>query len=77
MVVLSEVSDARDVIALTDKLRLECGRPLHINGHEVRLAVSMGVSLFPDDAQDFRTLLRFADSALYQAKGEGRNNVQF
>jgi EAL domain-containing protein (putative c-di-GMP-specific phosphodiesterase class I) len=48
-----------------------------IGAHEVRLAVSMGVSLFPDDAQDFRTLLRFADSALYQAKGEGRNNVQF
>ena len=77
VVVLSEVSDARDVVALTDKLRLECGRPLHFNGHEVRLAVSMGVSLFPDDARDFRTLLRFADSALYQAKGEGRNNVQF
>jgi len=77
VVVLSEVSDTRDVIALTDKLRRECARPLHVNGHEVRLAVSMGVSLFPDDAQDFRTLLRFADSALYQAKGEGRNNVQF
>ncbi|WP_314441323.1 two-component system response regulator [Massilia timonae] len=77
VVVLSEVSDARDVVALTDKLRLECGRPLHFSGHEVRLAVSMGVSLFPDDARDFRTLLRFADSALYQAKGEGRNNVQF
>ena len=77
VVVLSEVSDTRDVIALTDKLRTECGRPLHFNGHEVRLAVSMGVSLFPDDARDFRTLLRFADSALYQAKGEGRNNVQF
>jgi len=77
VVVLSEVSDARDVLALTDKLRLECARALHVNGQEVRMAVSMGVSLFPDDAHDFRTLLRFADSALYQAKGEGRNNVQF
>ncbi|WP_306397652.1 two-component system response regulator [Telluria beijingensis] len=77
VVVLSEVADTRDVIVLTNKLRHECARPLHFNGHEVRLAVSMGVSLFPDDAQDFRTLLRFADSALYQAKGEGRNNVQF
>jgi diguanylate cyclase (GGDEF)-like protein/PAS domain S-box-containing protein len=77
VVVLSEVSDAADVLALTDKLRLECGRPFQLDGHEVRIAVSMGISLFPDDAQDFRTLLRFADSALYQAKGEGRNNVQF
>lgn len=77
VVVLSEVKDTRDVLALTDKLRIECGKPLHVGGHDLRVAVSMGVSLFPDDAQDFRTLLRFADSALYHAKGEGRNNVQF
>jgi EAL domain-containing protein (putative c-di-GMP-specific phosphodiesterase class I) len=77
VVVLSEVRDAQDVLALTEKLRHECGRPLRFDGHEVHLAVSMGVSVFPDDGQDFRTLLRFADSALYHAKEEGRNNVQF
>jgi diguanylate cyclase (GGDEF)-like protein/PAS domain S-box-containing protein len=77
VVVLSEVNDAANVLALTDKLRVVCGKPLRADGHEVQLTVSMGVSLFPDDAQDFRTLLRFADSALYHAKNEGRNNVQF
>jgi diguanylate cyclase (GGDEF)-like protein/PAS domain S-box-containing protein len=77
VVVLSEVRDGQDVLALTEKLRMECGKPIPVDGHEVRIAVSMGISLFPDDAQDFRTLLRFADSALYHAKGEGRNNVQF
>jgi EAL domain-containing protein (putative c-di-GMP-specific phosphodiesterase class I) len=35
------------------------------------------VSLFPDDAQDARTLLRYADSALYHAKAEGRNTLRF
>jgi diguanylate cyclase (GGDEF)-like protein/PAS domain S-box-containing protein len=77
VVVLSEVDDARDVLSLTDKLRTECARPVWLDGHEIQLSTSMGVSLFPDDAQDFRTLLRFADSALYHAKTEGRNNVQF
>jgi diguanylate cyclase (GGDEF)-like protein/PAS domain S-box-containing protein len=77
VVVLSEVDDAQDVLAITDKLRIECARPVPLDGHEAHLAVSIGVSLFPDDADDFRTLLRFADSALYQAKAEGRNNVQF
>jgi diguanylate cyclase (GGDEF)-like protein/PAS domain S-box-containing protein len=77
VVVLTEVDDTRDVLALTDKLRTECGRPVGLDGNEVQLAASMGVSLFPDDAQDFRTLLRFADSALYHAKAEGRDNVQF
>jgi EAL domain-containing protein (putative c-di-GMP-specific phosphodiesterase class I) len=77
VVVLSEVDDARDVLALTEKLRSECAKPVKLDGHEVQLAISTGISLFPDDAQDFRTLLRFADSALYHAKAEGRNNVQF
>jgi diguanylate cyclase (GGDEF)-like protein/PAS domain S-box-containing protein len=77
VVVLTEVDEARDVLALTDKLRTECARPVRLDGHEVQLAISMGVSLFPDDAQDFRSLLRFADSALYHAKSEGRDNVQF
>jgi diguanylate cyclase (GGDEF)-like protein/PAS domain S-box-containing protein len=77
VVILSGVTDTHYVLALTDKLRTECAKPMVIGTHEVRLAVSMGVSLYPDDGQDFRTLLRFADSALYQAKGEGRNNVQF
>jgi diguanylate cyclase (GGDEF)-like protein/PAS domain S-box-containing protein len=77
VVVLSEVSDAAAVLALTEKLRIECGKPVHVGGHELRIAISTGVSLYPDDAQDFRTLLRFADSALYHAKAEGRNNVQF
>jgi diguanylate cyclase (GGDEF)-like protein/PAS domain S-box-containing protein len=77
VVVLSEVKDTGDVLALTDKLRIECGRPIPFDGAELQVAISIGVSLYPDDGRDFRTLLRFADSALYHAKGEGRNNVQF
>jgi diguanylate cyclase (GGDEF)-like protein/PAS domain S-box-containing protein len=77
VVVLSEVGGVHDVLALAEKLRAECARPLPFEEHELRIGVSMGISLFPDDAQDFRTLLRFADSALYHAKAEGRNNVQF
>jgi diguanylate cyclase (GGDEF)-like protein/PAS domain S-box-containing protein len=77
VVVLSEVSDAAAVLALCEKLRAECSKPVRHEGLDMRIAISMGISLFPDDAPDFRTLLRFADSALYHAKGEGRNNVQF
>jgi len=77
VVVLSEVSDAAAVLALSEKLRAECGKPVRFDGRELHIAISMGISLFPDDAGDFRTLLRFADSALYHAKAEGRNNVQF
>jgi diguanylate cyclase (GGDEF)-like protein/PAS domain S-box-containing protein len=77
VVVLSEVNDAHDVLALTEKLRIECGKPIVFDGHALQIAISIGISMFPDDGSDFRTLLRFADSALYHAKSEGRNNVQF
>jgi len=77
VVVLCGVADTHDLLSLAEKLRQECARPVRYGGAELHMAVSMGVSVFPDDGQDFRTLLRFADSALYHAKGEGRNNVQF
>jgi diguanylate cyclase (GGDEF)-like protein len=47
------------------------------NGVEVHITPSMGISLFPQDGQDFETLLRSADLAMYDAKEAGRNGVAF
>ena len=48
-----------------------------INGAEVRLGVSLGISLFPEHGQSAEDLLREADAALYQAKNEGRGRFQY
>ncbi|QPK64429.1 EAL domain-containing protein [Methylomonas sp. LL1] len=48
-----------------------------IAGRELRTTLSMGVSLFPRDGESPATLLKHADSAMYLAKKEGRNNFQF
>lgn len=77
VMLLAEIQSMEDVLIVTDKLRAECARPFNIAGHEMTIGVSLGVSLYPDDAEDAKTLLRYADSALYHAKAEGRNNVQF
>ncbi len=77
IVLLPDIRMAEDVLIVTDKVRAECARPFQIAGHEISVGISLGVSLYPDDAQDTHTLLRFADSALYHAKAEGRNNLQF
>lgn len=45
--------------------------------HEFHLTCSIGVALYPQDAGDPQTLLKYADSALYRAKESGRNNFQF
>jgi predicted signal transduction protein with EAL and GGDEF domain len=47
-----------------------------IESHEIYVACSIGVSLFPDDAEDAETLLKNADMAMYRAKEMGKNNCQ-
>ncbi len=77
VILLSELHNAQEVALVTDKLRAECTKPLSLAGREIIMTISLGISLFPDDAEDGRTLLRYADSALYEAKNKGRNNMQF
>ena len=51
--------------------------PCEIDGRELRVTCSMGISVYPHDASDAETLLRMADTAMYRAKDVGRNNFQF
>lgn len=77
VVLLPEIKQAEDIVSVTDKIQAECLKPLRIAGHEVHVGLSLGASIFPEDADNARTLLRYADSALYHAKSEGRGHLQF
>jgi len=52
-------------------------RPFAVDGHELFVTTSIGISLYPDDSGDVYTLLKHADSAMYRAKEMGRNTYQF
>ncbi|MBI4191915.1 MAG: EAL domain-containing protein [Betaproteobacteria bacterium] len=52
-------------------------RPSQIEGRELSVSCSLGISIFPRDGRDVQTLLRNADTAMYKAKELGRNNFQF
>ena len=52
-------------------------RPSLIEGREISVSCSLGVSIFPRDGRDVQTLLKNADTAMYKAKELGRNNFQF
>lgn len=48
-----------------------------VDGHELLVTSSIGISLFPRDGRDANSLLRSADSAMYTAKRQGKNQIQF
>lgn len=51
--------------------------PFCIEGYELNLTHSIGISIFPDDGTDFQTLLKKADAAMYSAKKTGQHSFQF
>lgn len=51
--------------------------PFEIQGEEIFISVSIGITLYPDDGLDAIMLMKHADSAMYQAKNEGRNTFKF
>ncbi|MER8776556.1 EAL domain-containing protein [Mesorhizobium sp. M0977] len=53
------------------------GKPFRDKRHDMRVGISVGIALFPNDGKDTDTLLKNADMALYRAKSEGRNLYRF
>jgi diguanylate cyclase (GGDEF)-like protein/PAS domain S-box-containing protein len=62
---------------VTQRVLLSISRPWLVEGRELSVSCSMGVSMFPRDGRDVQTLLKNADTAMYKAKELGRNNFQF
>lgn len=67
----------RAATAVARKITAALGQPYQVAQHLLRSTPSIGVSLFPADGEDPSTLMRHADTAMYQAKAKGRNGHQF
>lgn len=77
MILLPEVVDHFAPAEVAEKLLNACSSPFDINGHEIRISISIGIAVYPDDGENVETLTKSADSAMYHAKALGRNNYQF
>jgi len=67
----------QEVVMIAQKLLDAFVQPFSVDGHDLYLSASIGISLFPMDGQNSATLVRNADMAMYRAKEQGRNNFQF
>ncbi|KDC60885.1 diguanylate cyclase (GGDEF) domain protein [Bordetella bronchiseptica MBORD678] len=67
-VVLADLPDPNDAAGLAERLIDTLTVPAEVQGHEVSVAASIGIALFPGDGADASTLLAHADAAMYHAK---------
>lgn len=77
VVVLTGMDAAMAVTTIAGKIIHALEQPYHAVGHTLNSSASIGISLFPGDGDNVETLMKNADTALYHAKGQGRNNYQF
>ncbi len=74
---LSEVEQSEDA-AITARRILQAVAEAHsVDQHDLHVTTSIGVSVYPDDGMDAETLIKNADTAMYQAKENGRQSYQF
>ncbi|MCW4453904.1 EAL domain-containing protein [Flavobacterium sp. MXW15] len=77
VILIGDGDVARAAMQLAELLVKELGRPLSVQGRELFLGTSIGITLFPDDAADATTLLKNGDIAMYQAKVAGKNCYRY
>lgn len=77
IILLPEIEEIQDAVTVSEKIIETLKKPFFLEGHELFITTSIGISIFPDDGSDRETLIKNADTAMYRAKEQGRNNFQF
>lgn len=77
VILVLEDAHAEDATIIADKIVRAVTQPHHVEGHELHITTSIGLSVYPADGDDADTLIRNADMAMYVAKKKGKNCYQF
>ncbi|HET9644694.1 MAG TPA: diguanylate cyclase, partial [Burkholderiaceae bacterium] len=77
VLLLEDLNDAADAAVVADKVMACCAGPFFIEGQDLHVTASIGVSIYPEDGTDAESLLKNADTAMYRAKEKGGGNYQF
>jgi diguanylate cyclase (GGDEF)-like protein/PAS domain S-box-containing protein len=77
LVILNRLPAREDAALMGENLLDAISDPFRVEGHDLSIGASIGISIFPDNASDAEELMRQADSAMYAAKREGKNRVLY
>jgi diguanylate cyclase (GGDEF)-like protein/PAS domain S-box-containing protein len=76
-VVLENIADPDEVATVAQKIQEALTTPVDLQGQQVYITTSIGISIYPDDGNDGQELIKNADTAMYRAKDKGRNTYEF
>jgi diguanylate cyclase (GGDEF)-like protein len=74
---LPELVEDAFAATVAQKILAALAKPFTLRGHDLRVTASIGIATYPEDGKDANALMKCADSAMYQAKEQGKNNFQF
>ncbi len=77
VLLLPEVGEAANAARIAGEALSELSRPYDIDGYELLVTPSIGISLYPADGTELQALVRNADAAMYHSKSMGRNRFSF
>ena len=77
LVLLAELNRPEDARTVAEKLSEALGAPAELDGHVVGLSACVGIAIYPEDGDDFDTLVARADAAMYEAKRQRAGGVAF
>ena len=76
-IIVGSISEPDDTIIVADRILQELAQPFVLQGRELFISTSIGISVYPTDGATVEALVKNADTAMYGAKEQGRNNYQF
>ncbi len=77
ILLLESVSSRAQITAVAEKVLKQVALPVAVEGHKLSTTTSIGISLWPNDAEEAEALMKAADAAMYRAKEMGRGSYQF
>lgn len=72
VLLISSLHNREEAVQIAEKLKTSIEKPIDINGSSASVGVSIGISIFPDDGHDAETLVKIADSRMYEIKKSSR-----
>jgi PAS domain S-box/diguanylate cyclase (GGDEF) domain len=77
IIVLPNISDSLDIVLIADRIIKSINKPFYIDMNEINISLSLGISIYPDDADTVKLLINRADKAMYRVKQSGKNRFEF